>query len=567
MPRPRPTLPARAAGPPMEKTMQKLDAANPLAMSTDFTADNVARLKALFPELVTEGPEGVSVNVDVLKTLIGDRTVSDADERYGFHWHGKRDARQAALTPSTGTLRPCPDDSVAWDDTRHLMIEGDNLDVMKLLHKSYAGKVKLVYIDPPYNTGNDFVYADDFSDSIRHYLAMTGQTEGGVKRSTNTEANGRFHTDWLNMMYPRLKLAHALLSEEGLIVVHIDEHEVHALVLMLREIFGEENELGVAVWDKRNPKGDARGIAYQHESLVLFARNAETLLERAPLKRPKRNAQRMYENVPSVLPFGGSDDALLKALGIPFEQPKPVDFAAAVIGWCTRGDDIVLDCFAGSGSTGHAVMQVNATDGGARRYILVQLPEPLDRRDKTQQAAADFCAKLKKPATLAEVTKERLRRAAQQVARDYPESYGDLGFRVYRLDTTNVIEWDPRRDDFDHALFASVEHVKTGRTDDDLLAELTLKLGLDLCTPVEHHTIAGKTVHLIGREIVACFDARVSRDDAEPLADGIVALLDASGATRDVTCLFRDSGFVDDVAKLNLAALLEQHGVKRVRSL
>ncbi|MCA7960857.1 site-specific DNA-methyltransferase [Burkholderia multivorans] len=672
----------------MEKTMQKLDAANPLAMSTDFTADNVARLKALFPELVTEGPEGVSVNVDVLKTLVGDRTVSDADERYGFHWHGKRDARQAALTPSTGTLRPCPDDSVAWDDTRHLMIEGDNLDVMKLLHKSYAGKVKLVYIDPPYNTGNDFVYADDFSDSIRHYLAMTGQTEGGVKRSTNTEANGRFHTDWLNMMYPRLKLAHALLSEEGLIVVHIDEHEVHALVLMLREIFGEENELGVAVWDKRNPKGDARGIAYQHESLVLFARNAETLLERAPLKRPKRNAQRMldaahdamyrsgtpkdaakayrawvkaqtnlsggeamydrlsedgrvyrlvsmawpnkkkapdeyftpllhpvtgkpcampargwrnppatmqallergqiefgpdettqpqriyyldenmYENVPSVLPFGGSDDALLKALGIPFEQPKPVDFAAAVIGWCTRGDDIVLDCFAGSGSTGHAVMQVNATDGGARRYILVQLPEPLDRRDKTQQAAADFCAKLKKPATLAEVTKERLRRAAQQVARDYPESYGDLGFRVYRLDTTNVIEWDPRRDDFDHALFASVEHVKTGRTDDDLLAELTLKLGLDLCTPVEHHTVAGKTVHLIGREIVACFDARVSRDDAEPLADGIVALLDASGATRDVTCLFRDSGFVDDVAKLNLAALLEQHGVKRVRSL
>ncbi|MCA3835896.1 site-specific DNA-methyltransferase, partial [Burkholderia sp.] len=238
----------------MEKTMQKLDAASPQAMSTDFTADNVARLKALFPELVTEGPDGASVDVDVLKALIGERTVGDADERYGFHWHGKRSARQAALTPSTGTLRPCPDDSVAWDDTRHLVIEGDNLDVMKLLHKSYAGKVKLVYIDPPYNTGSDFVYPDDFSDSIRHYLAMTGQTQGGVKRSTNTEANGRFHTDWLNMMYPRLKLAHALLSDEGLIAVHIDEHEVHALVLMLREIFGEENELGVAVWDKRNPK-------------------------------------------------------------------------------------------------------------------------------------------------------------------------------------------------------------------------------------------------------------------------------------------------------------------------
>lgn len=282
--------------------MQKLDAESPQAMSTDFIADNVARLKALFPELVTEGPDGASVDVDVLKALVGERTVGAADERYGFHWHGKRSARQAALTPSTGTLRPCPDDSVAWDDTRHLVIEGDNLDVMKLLHKSYAGKVKLVYIDPPYNTGSDFVYPDDFSDSIRHYLAMTGQTDGGVKRSTNTEANGRFHTDWLNMMYPRLKLAHALLSDEGLIAVHIDEHEVHALVLMLREIFGEENELGVAVWDKRNPKGDARGVAYQHESLVLFARNAETLLEQAPLKRPKRNAQRMLDAAHDAVP-------------------------------------------------------------------------------------------------------------------------------------------------------------------------------------------------------------------------------------------------------------------------
>ena len=568
------------------------------------------------------------------------------------------------------------------------MIEGDNLDVMKLLHKSYAGKVKLVYIDPPYNTGIDFVYPDDFSDSIRHYLSLTGQADDGVKRSTNTEANGRFHTDWLNMMYPRLKLAHALLSDEGLIAVHIDEHEVHALVLMLREIFGEENELGVAVWDKRNPKGDARGVAYQHESLVLFARNAEVLHERAPLRRPKRNAQRMldaakdavsrsatpdeaaqtyrawvkaqtalsggeamydrlsaagrvyrlvsmawpnkkkapdeyfiplihpvtgkpcpvpergwrnppatmqsllergliefgadertqpqriyyldenmYENVPSVLPFGGSDDALLKALGVPFEQPKPVDFAASVIGWCTSGDDIVVDCFAGSGSTGHAVMALNAADGGQRRYVLVQLPEPLDRHDKTQQAAAEFCAKLKKPATLAELTKERLRRAAQQIARDYPESSGDLGFRAFRLDTTNVIEWDARRNDLDYALLASVEHIKTGRTDEDLLAELMLKLGLDLCTPIARHNIAGKTVHAVGDALVACFDARITRDDAEPLADGIAALLDDPEGVRDVTCLFRDNGFVDDVAKLNLAALLEQHGVTRVRSL
>jgi adenine-specific DNA-methyltransferase len=668
--------------------MQKLDAASPQASSTDFAADNVARLAALFPELVTEGPNGVSIDIDVLKTLVGDRTAGDADEKYGFHWHGKRRARQAALTPSTGTLRPAPADSVAWDDTRHLVIEGDNLDVMKLLNRSYAGKVKLVYIDPPYNTGSDFVYPDDFSDSIRHYLSLTGQADGGVKRGTNTEASGRFHTDWLNMIYPRLKLAHALLTDDGVIAVHIDEHEVHALVLLLREIFGEENELGVAVWDKRNPKGDARGVAYQHESLVLFARDAETMYERAPLKRAKRNAQRMldaakdalrtsatpgdaarayrawvkaqtglsggeamydrlsadgrvyrlvsmawpnkkkapdeyfiplrhpvsgkpcpvpergwrnppatmrallergliefgadattqpqriyyldenmFENVPSVLPFGGSDDALMKTLGVPFEQPKPVEFAQSVIGWCTSGDDLVLDCFAGSGSTGHAVMALNAADGGRRRYVLVQLPEPLDKHDKAQRAAAEFCAKLKKPATLAELTKERLRRAAQQIARDYPDSSGDLGFRAFKLDSTNVIEWDPRRDDLDHALFASIEHIKADRSDDDLLYELMLKLGLDLCTPVARHAVAGKTVHAIGTSIVACFDARVTRDDAEPLADGIVALLDAIGASRDVTCLFRDTGFVDDVAKLNLAALLEQHGVKRVRSL
>ena len=196
----------------------------------------------------------------------------------------------------------------------------------------------------------------------------------------------------------------------------------------------------------------------------------------------------------------------------------------------------------------------------------MQLPEALDRRDKTQTAAADFCGKLKKPLTLAEITKERLRRAAQQVARDYPESYGDLGFRVYRLDTTNVIEWDPRRDDFDHALFASVEHVKTGRTEDDLLAELTLKLGLDLhagrASPGGRQDRAPDRP--LDRRVLRCAHRARRRG---PLADGIVDLLDATGTTHDVTCLFRDSGFVDDVAKLNLAALLEQHGVKRVRSL
>lgn len=670
--------------------MRKIEATSPEAQSADLVAGNLERLRALFPALVTEGPNGASVNVDALKALVGERTLTDADEKYGLSWHGKRRARQLALTPSTGTLRPRRDESVDWTATRNLMIEGDNLEVLKLLQKSYAGQVKLVYIDPPYNTGKDFVYPDNFTDSLRHYLALTGQAAGGRKVSSNTEASGRFHTDWLNMIYPRLKLARDLLAEDGLIAVHIDEHELHALVLVMREIFGEENELGVAVWDKRNPKGDARGIAYQHESIVLFARHADWLFEHAPLKRPKRNAQRMldaarnavktsatradaaqayrawlkaqttlsggeamydrlsadervyrlvsmawpnkkkapddyfialvhpvtgkpcpvpergwrnppdtmqallargliefgvdertqpqriyfldenlYENVPSILPFGGSDDALLKALAIPFDQPKPLDFAASIIGWCTSGDDLVVDFFGGSGTTAHAVMALNAADGAQRRYVLVQLPEPLDPDSKDQKAAAEFCAKLKRPPNLAEITKERLRRAAARIADEHPDSGADLGFRVFKLDSTNVAEWDPRGDDLQQSLLASVDPIKPDRSDDDLLYELMLKLGLDLCAPVDAHAIAGKAVYVIGGAIVACFDARIARGDTEALAAGIVALVGArdTAPAHDITCVFRDSGFVDDVAKVNLSALLEQYGITQIRSL
>jgi adenine-specific DNA-methyltransferase len=209
-----------------DSMMKKFTADDPETRSPDLIAENIARLKALFPELVTEGPDGAAVNVDVLKQLVGDKTVTDADEKYGLNWHGKRRARQLALTPSTGTLRPCPEESVDWDTTQNLMIEGDNLEVLKLLQKSYAGKVKLIYIDPPYNTGKDFVYRDDFKDNIKNYLELTGQVEGGRKISTNTEASGRFHTNWLDMMYPRLKLARTLLRPDGVMFVSIDDVEL-----------------------------------------------------------------------------------------------------------------------------------------------------------------------------------------------------------------------------------------------------------------------------------------------------------------------------------------------------
>ena len=206
--------------------MQKITADSPEAKSPDLVAENIAKLRELFPELLTEGENGSSVNLDVLKSLVGDQTVTDADEKYGLNWHGKRKARQLALTPSTGTLRPCPEDSVDWDTTQNLMIEGDNLEVLKLLQKSYAGKVKMIYIDPPYNTGKDFVYPDNFKDNIKNYLELTGQTgEEGKKLTSNPESSGRFHTDWLNMMYPRLKLARNLLREDGVIFVSIDTGE------------------------------------------------------------------------------------------------------------------------------------------------------------------------------------------------------------------------------------------------------------------------------------------------------------------------------------------------------
>ncbi|MFC4299474.1 site-specific DNA-methyltransferase [Castellaniella hirudinis] len=671
--------------------MERLTAASPETRSADLVADNIERLKALFPDfpdLITEDANGTAVNVDVLKALVGDASVTDADEKYGLNWHGKRRARQLALTPGTGTLRPCPEDSVDWDTTRNLMIEGDNLEVLKLLQKSYAGKVKLIHIDPPYNTGKDFVYPDHFQDNIQHYLELTGQAEGGEKTSSNTEASGRFHTDWLNMMYPRLKLAHGLLREDGLIVIHIDEHEVHSLVLMLREIFGEENELGVLVWDKRNPKGDARGIAYQHESIVIFARDAEKLLEKSPLKRPKRNAQRMldaakqavatadgiaqanetyrswlktqttlsggeamydrisdegrvyrlvsmawpnkkkapdeyflplihpvtgkpcpipergwrnppdtmesllgqgriqfgpdertqpqriyfldenmHENVPSILPYGGSDDALLKTLGIPFDQPKPVEFLASILAWCSGGHDIVVDFFAGSGTTAHAVMALNARDGATRRFVLVQLPEKLDEDRKEQSEARKFCDALGKAPNIAEITKERLRRASAAIHALHPDCKGDLGFKAFKLDSSNFRAWDASIDQLAEDLIDATERIKRDRTPLDVVYEIILKLGLDPGTSLTVRQVAGNALYITRDGVLLAYLAEhIAEDDVEGIASGILDIRRELNPAGDITCIFNDQGFSNDVAKLNMYSILQQNGISRVKS-
>ena len=647
-----------------DATMQKLTAADPEAHSPDLVAENLAALQALFPELITEGADGVAVNIDVLKALVGDKTVSDADEKYGLNWHGKRRARQLALTPSTGTLRPCPEDSVDWDTTQNLMIEGDNLEVLKLLQKSYAGKVKLIYIDPPYNTGKDFVYSDNFQDNIKNYLELTGQTgEGGKKLSSNSESSGRFHTDWLNMLYPRLKMARNLLSEDGIIFVSIDDGETNHLRSLLNEIFGGENFVGNAVWQKAYTANMTAGfISNTHDHILIFAKNAECAdlgrFERSddqkakfknpdndprgPWKAENLSAGKFYSagQFPIIGPSGQSflpppgrywrcnqdqynswlqDNRItfgLSGEGRPmlkkflseitegltpstwwshedfgtnkeasielknlfdgeacFQTPKPVRLLNRICALGTEEDSLVLDFFAGSGTTAHSVLSTNASEGGNRRFILVQLPECLNPDDKDQKLAANFCDKIGKPYTIAELTKERLRRAGKMTKEENPLFAGDLGFRVFKLDTTNIVEWDPDRDKIADTLEAFIEHLKTDRTEQDILFELLLKLGLDLCVPIETKRLEGseKQVHDLhsigGGSLLVCLSKSIPQTDVEPLALTLVAWHQELKPAGDTTVVFRDSAFADDVAKTNITAILQQHGLETVRSL
>jgi len=629
--------------------VEKIEPGAPESQSADLRAENLARLKALFPELVTErqveGRTVPAVNVDVLKSLVGDATVTDADEKYGLSWHGKRAARQLALTPSTGTLRPCRDESVDWDTTQNLMIEGDNLEVLKLLQKSYAGKVKLIYIDPPYNTGQDFVYPDNFQDSIKNYLELTGQVESGRRISSNTDASGRFHTDWLNMLYPRLRLAKSLLHADGVMFVSIGDDEVHHLRDLMDEVFGEENFVATVIWEKADsPRNTARQFSEDHDFVLVYSARPEW----APSKLPRTDeANSIYSNpdndargewIPGD-PFankpyskgqysitgptgrqfapppgrywrvseeklreldadgrvwwGPKKDARpsikrylsevadltprtlwrkedvgsnrtskneLRALfpdSESFDTPKPTKLIDRMLRLATTSDeaDLVLDFFAGSGTTGHAVYAANLEDGGNRRFILVQLPEPLEK------ASADI-------STIADVTRQRLQRAGAMLRSSSTSYRGDLGFRSFRLDASNVRPWNATKDDLAKSLFDHLDHVDGTRTGEDLLYELLLKLGLDLCVPIRDQTIAGKTVHAVGGGVlIACLDKGITSAEAEPLALGIAEWrmhLDPAG---DVTCVFRDSAFENDVAKTNLAAILEQHGIAKVRSL
>lgn len=657
--------------------MHKLTAHDAETQSLDGVADNIAKLTALFPEILTEGADGGKrVDFEALRELLG-TAVEDKEERYNFTWHGKREARRLAQTPSTGTLRPYPAESKHWDSTQNLFIEGDNLEVLKLLQKSYHQRVKMIYIDPPYNTGKDFIYPDNYRDNIANYLELTGQTgEDGRKLAANPETSGRYHTHWLNMMYPRLKLARNLLRDDGVIFISIDDTEVANLRKLCDEIFGEENFIAEIIW-QRSKKGDAKLIAGVHEHILCFAKSKEILLSLGIWRKPKEGADNVlkqyqafrvkfsndheiiresmmtwYKSLADSDPrknhkhynwsddrglyfaadFAGPDDGRasrpqhdifhpitgksckkpstgwrwdeektkwaleqnpprihfgLDESTIPnrksyleeistepfasvfyrdgrsatleverlvgkglFQFPKNTEVLLDITRLVTGKTDTVLDFFAGSGTTAHAVMALNAEDGGNRKFIMVQLPEPTDKPDYP---------------TIADIGKERIRRAGEKILADKGGIINlDVGFKVFKLDSTNIKPWDVGFDDLETSLPLFADSLKDNRSNDDVLYEILLKYGLDLSLPITTHTLAGKTVYSIGMgALIVCLDKAITLDTVEGIAKLKDELQPEDGMMRVV---FRDSGFADDVVKVNAVQILKQAGIEDVRS-
>ncbi|MCC4986917.1 site-specific DNA-methyltransferase [Klebsiella pneumoniae] len=602
----------------------------------NITADNITKLKSLFPEAFSEG----SIDFDVLKQLLG-ANVDEKEERYGLNWHGKRQARQLALTPSRGTLRPCKDESVDWHNTKNLMIEGDNLEVLKLLQKSYAGKVKLIYIDPPYNTGQDFIYSDDYRDNLSKYLNFTGQVINGNKISTNTETSGRFHTSWLNMMYPRLKLAKNLLHSDGFIFVSIDSHEVSNLKIIMDDIFGEEcyrNTIAVrrGIKNVQAQFEDVSALSQGHEYILLYSKNSlsrlpklsQSHLEQKPGKwdtfwrgtdRPtmryelfgitpekgqwrweknrtaeaienyrfflEKKSQQMslddwfFDNLTSTnkkLNFVRKNDEDVVQYYVPpsdgkilsdnwmdislsgnetiFDTEKNTDLLERIINWiCRSSNDIVLDFFAGSGTTGHAVLKSNSKNNSNIHYMLIQLPEPSNK--------SEFM-------TISELTKYRLIESGKKVKDGNPDWNGDVGFRVFKLDTSNIRPWEATAETLSEQIDAYVSPILEGRSEEDLLTELMLKRGIDLSVNIETRQFDGLTVSCVdGGKLFTCFANQIPASSVEELTKGIIDWHKSLKAGKDTVCYFLDDAFENNVAKTNLCAIMEQHGLTNLHSL
>ncbi|MDD7750405.1 MAG: site-specific DNA-methyltransferase [bacterium] len=612
--------------------------------SMDLIAENIKQMKALFPEAVTEG----KIDFEVLKALLGEE-VEKRQTYYKFTWNGKEEARAYARVPSMGTLRPCVEESSGKDgtpgkfDSGNLYIEGDNLEVLKLLQGSYHKRVKMIYIDPPYNTGKDFVYPDNYRNPIGEYKALTGQTDDeGKSTHANSETSGRYHTDWLNMMYPRLILARNLLTDDGVIFISIDDSEQDNLKKLCNEVFGEENFIDNIIWKKRYGGGaKEKYLVSLHEYALMYCKSIDNISELfIPLSQesaetyyskrdekysvrggyrthpleagkamdarpnliypiaapdgtmimPKRQwlwgKERAYEalknneleiqkgnagewivsskqylkdddgNIRPGKMFSMIDDIytqhgtneMISILGNAkiFSYPKPSALIKKLL-QLGSDSDIVLDFFSGSASTAHAVMQLNAEDGGNRKFIMVQLPEKCE--EGTEAAKAGY-------KNICEIGKERIRRAAKKIKDENPLFAGDMGFKVFKLDTSNIVPWNPNADELRENLLAVVDNVLANRTTQDLLYEVLLKCNLPLTLSIEEKKFGENTVYIVGSGMLAiCLDKTIP----QTIAEEIVKLRDEYAPIVPMQVVFRDNGFTD-VAKTNVLQILQQAG-------
>ena len=603
--------------------------------SLNLTEYNLEKMKELFPEVFEEG----KIDFDKLRLLLGDE-VDDNEERYEFTWHGKSNAIRIAQTPSTGTLIPDKESSKNWDDTENLYIEGDNLEVLKLLQKSYFGKVKMIYIDPPYNTGKDFVYHDDFRDNIANYKEITSQTT-----KANPETNGRYHTDWLNMMYPRLKLARNLLREDGVIFISIDDNEVGNLRKLCDEIFGENNLISQVIWQRAfSPVNMNRFFSSNHDHILVYAKNKESI-ENFGLPRSQESNSR-YSNpdndkrglwtsgdfsvgpaieskiYPIITPSGksiyppsgrcwrvtkerfeelkddnrvwfgengdnvprlkrflsevqdknvpltvwtyeevGHSQSAKKELNNLFDgkavmdYPKSLKLLERIIQLNDDENSIILDFFSGSSTTAHGVLNLNSIDGKKRKFIMVQLPELTDEKSEAYKAGYK---------NICEIGKERIRRAGDKIVSENKDKEGienlDIGFKVFKLDSSNLKSWDSSIDNLEQNLLDMESNLKKDRTNEDLLYEILLKSGIELTAKIEEIKVGYNTLYNIGQgALLACLDDKITQDVIDEIPKH-------KSPFMDTKVIFKEAGFMSDAAKINAVQNLKQFKIEDVRS-
>ena len=591
-----------------------------------ITQLNLDALYQIAPSCFTEAKGGDGemhrvVDFNKLRLLLGDQTVEDAPEVYDFTWVGKRAALQEAAAPINKTLRPCPEESVDWEHTQNLYIEGDNLEVLKLLQNSYMGKVKMIYIDPPYNTGNDFVYHDDFAQSAEEYDESNRDDEGNRYRK-NTDSNGRFHSDWCSMIYARLMVARSLLTDDGVLFISMNDCEQRNLRNICDEIFGEANFITQLIWQQRKGGGnDSRFVATDHEYVLVYTKNifsqnekwkvsqSEEYQKRYNLTEPNGqkyywdtlvrnglqnpiivkltspegdlitlNSQWSQERVENGLKDGtvrftkttngwslhhkvylkggqvlrslltevGTNktacDEQVSLLGsMLFDYPKPSTLIRCLGELASKKDSIILDFFSGSASTAHATMQLNAEDGGKRKFIMVQLPE---------ETASDSEAYKAGYKNICEIGKERIRRAGKKVKEEHPEAKDlDTGFRVFKCESSNYKDVAFAPKDYTQDMLAGLlDNIKEDRTDLDLLFDCMLRWGVELSLPLSSQKVDGCTIHNVNDgDLVACFDGNVTEK-----------IIDAIAALSPVRVVFRDSSFNEAANKMNLFELFKQ---------